>query len=212
MKVPTKLIANIPKLCETRWSEKYKSVLVFKEHFVEIIDALDTLAEEGNAATRKSAYQMHAVACRSQFIAPVTLNILQKKTLDIVKANQHIKTILQMLKDHREKAKNVTAEVLREASDIAKSLNVDITIARIAGRQKHISQNASEFWKRSLIIPYLDSIIVSLQVRFSADKSPAFSLTHFHPDNMKNVLLEEWKERTSPCLSFYNLEGFNGEG
>ncbi|CAH0546976.1 unnamed protein product [Brassicogethes aeneus] len=200
---------------------------LLKEHFVEIVDVLDTLAEEGNAATRKSAYQMHAEACISQFIVPVTLiakysavlepvaNILQKKTIDIVKANKHIQTILQMLKDHREKAENVTAKVLREASDIAKSLNVDITIARIAGRQKHRSnpsaENASEFWKTSLIIPYLDSIIVSLQVRFSEDKSPAFSLTHFHPDNMKNVSLEEWKERTSPCLSFYNLEGFKGE-
>ncbi|CAH1111130.1 unnamed protein product [Psylliodes chrysocephalus] len=57
-----KLIANIPKLSETRWSEKYKSIRVFKDHFVDLVDALKTLAEDRNGATRKSAHQMHTAA------------------------------------------------------------------------------------------------------------------------------------------------------
>jgi len=68
-----KLIANIPKLCETRWSEKYKSIRVFKDHFEDIIEALGTLAEEGNSATKQRAYQMLAVACRFQFVVAMTL-------------------------------------------------------------------------------------------------------------------------------------------
>ncbi|CAH1115523.1 unnamed protein product [Psylliodes chrysocephalus] len=170
---------------------------------------------------------MHAAACKSSFIVSVSLiakysaileplaNILQMKTLDIVKANEHIQTIVEMLRDHRKNAENVTAEILKEAGDIVKSSNVDITVARIAGRQKHRNnppvENPGDFWKRSLIIPYLDSIIGSLQVRFSTDKSPAFSLTHFHPGNMKHVSLEEWKKSTSSCESFYNLKGIEGE-
>ncbi|CAH1113392.1 unnamed protein product [Psylliodes chrysocephalus] len=113
-------------------------------------------------------------------------NILQMKTLDIVKANEPIQTIVEMLRYYRKNAENVKAEILKEAGDIAKPLNVDIIVARIAGRQ-----NSGDFWKRSLITPYFDSIIGSLQLRFSTEKSPAFSLTHFHPGNMKYVSLEE---------------------
>jgi len=222
-----KLIANIPKLYETRWSEKYKSIRAFKDHFIDIVDALETLAEEGNAATRKNAYQMHAAACRSSFVVSVVLiakysailepvvNTLQLKSLDIVKANQHIQTILKMLRDHRKNAENVTADVLKEAGDIAMHFNIDITTSCIAGRQKNKSnppaKNPFKFWRRSIIIPYLDSIISSLELRFSADKSFAFSLTHFHPSNMRDVSSEKWNESTSSCAAFYNLEGIEGE-
>lgn len=146
-----KLIANITKLCETRWSEKYKNIRIFKDHFVDIVEALEALTEEENAATRKNAYQMHAAVVRYSFVVSVALiakysailepiaNTLQLKTLDIVKANQHIQTITNMLRDHRNDAASVTAEVLKEASDIAKHLNVDVTATRIVGRQKHRS-------------------------------------------------------------------------
>ncbi|CAH1103188.1 unnamed protein product [Psylliodes chrysocephalus] len=138
------------------------------------------------------------------------------KTLDIVKTNEHIQTIVEMPRDHRKNAENITAEILKETGDIAKPLNVDITVARIAGRQKHRNnppaENPCDFWKIFFIIPYLDSIIESLQVRFSIDKSLAFSITHFHPGNMKHVLLEEWKKSTSSCESFYNLKSIKGEG
>ncbi|CAH1111026.1 unnamed protein product [Psylliodes chrysocephalus] len=131
------------------------------KHFFDLVDALETLAEERNGATRKSVYQMHAAACKSSFIVLVSLiakysailepvaNILQMKTLDIVKANEHIQTIVEMLRDHRKNAENVTAEIITEIGDIAKPLNVDITFARIAGRQKHRNnppvQNPGDF-------------------------------------------------------------------
>ncbi|CAH1114815.1 unnamed protein product [Psylliodes chrysocephalus] len=121
--------------------------------------------------------------------------MLQIKTLDIVKGNEHIQTIVEMIRDHRKNAENVTAKILKKAGNKVKPLNVDITVARIAGQQKPRNkppaENPGDFWKRSLIILYLDLIIGSLQVRFSTDKSPAFALTHFYLDNMKHVSLEE---------------------
>ncbi|KAF0727649.1 zinc finger MYM-type protein 1-like [Aphis craccivora] len=50
----------------------------------------------------------------------------------------------------------------------------------IMGRQQHRSNppvsNTAEFWKRSLLIPYMDSLISSLERRFSDENLPAFSL------------------------------------
>lgn len=99
-----------------------------------------------------------------------------------------------MLRDHRKNEENVT--VL--AGNIANHFNVDITATCIAGRQKHRSnppaKNPSEFWNRSLIIPYLDSTISSLEVRFYTGKSLAFLLTHFHPSNIKDFSLNQWND------------------
>lgn len=51
-----KLVPNIARLCETRWSEKHKTIRVFKENFPVILEALENLSREGNIATRKNAF------------------------------------------------------------------------------------------------------------------------------------------------------------
>lgn len=155
---------------------------------------------------------MHAAVCRTSFVVSEALianyfsilepvvNTLQLKTLDIVKVNLHIQTIIDMLRDYRKDAENVTADILKEAGNIAKHLSADKTATRVADRQKNRSnppaENSSEFWRRSLIILYLDSIISSLEVKFSAEKLSVYSLTHLNPSNMRDVSLEEWNEST----------------
>lgn len=94
-------------------------------------------------------------------------------------ANQHIQIIVNVLKNHTENVEYVILESLRKASEIAKDLNVGLTLYHIVDRQKHRSnspvENPSEYW-RCLIIPYLDAIISPLEVRFSTDNSSAFLL------------------------------------
>lgn len=109
-----KLVPNISRLCETRWSEKHKTLRVFKDNFPIILEALETLSREGNSATRKNAFQLHAAASKISFILGITLiakysaltepvvNALQSIALDVVKASQHVKRILQLLKSHRD--------------------------------------------------------------------------------------------------------------
>jgi hypothetical protein len=82
-------------LCETRWSQKYKSIAIFNKHFEEIINGLGIISTEGNAAARKTAYQLHCAATKSVFIICVTLiakysgilepvaNALQSKAVEI---------------------------------------------------------------------------------------------------------------------------------
>lgn len=57
-----KLIPNISCLCETRWSEKYKSIRVFKEQFIKLAQALEDLSVSGNSNTRKTAFQLNTAA------------------------------------------------------------------------------------------------------------------------------------------------------
>lgn len=65
-----KYVPKIPAFCETRWSEKYKSIAIFKENFVQIVNGLEKLSNEGNSSTRTSAsFCRHAddVYCVSFF-------------------------------------------------------------------------------------------------------------------------------------------------
>ncbi|VEN38170.1 unnamed protein product [Callosobruchus maculatus] len=226
-----KLIPNIPKLCETRWSEKHKSIRIFVENFPTIMEALETLSREGNSATRKNAYQLHATASKSSFILCILLiakysallepvvNVFQSIALDAVKASQHIKRILQLLKSHRDDPDKITNEILRDATIVSERIGLEedtaIAVPRIVGRQcyrnNHPAENPSEFWKRSLIIPYLDSIITSLEVRFAEENTPSFALSQLHPAHMQNMPVESLKEACETFAQFYDIPNIKNE-
>ncbi|VEN51205.1 unnamed protein product [Callosobruchus maculatus] len=226
-----KLIPNIPKLCETRWSEKHKSIRIFVENFPTIMEALETLSREGNSATRKNAYQLHATASKSSFILCILLiakysallepvvNVFQSIALDAVKASQHIKRILQLLKSHRDDPDKITNEILRDATIVSERIGLEedtaIAVPRIVGRQcyrnNHPAENPSEFWKRSLIIPYLDSIITSLEVRFAEENTPSFALSQLHPAHMQNMPVGSLKEACETFAQFYDIPNIKNE-
>ncbi|GBP44582.1 52 kDa repressor of the inhibitor of the protein kinase [Eumeta japonica] len=87
---------NISRLCETRWSEKYKSIRKFSQHFPEVVKSLETLSVEGNYATRKSAYQLHSAVTKPVFIVALqtiakysavlepVVNGLKAKSIDMI--------------------------------------------------------------------------------------------------------------------------------
>ncbi|KAG5866761.1 hypothetical protein JTB14_005277 [Gonioctena quinquepunctata] len=100
---------NLSRMCETRWSEKYKSIRKFSQNFPELVKALEKLCTEGNYATRKSAYQLHSAVTKPLFIIsfitiakyslvlePV-VNALQAKTVDLIGVGEHITGILDVL-------------------------------------------------------------------------------------------------------------------
>lgn len=100
-----KLVPNIPTFCETRWSQKYKSISIFKAHFETIVTALDTLSKDGNRETRTKAFQLHCAATKTSFIIckfliakystilePI-VNALQAKSVDLFSCSAHIKRI-----------------------------------------------------------------------------------------------------------------------
>lgn len=218
---------NVSKLCETRWSEKHKSVGDFKKHFVELVNALQTLSEEGNNETKPVAFQLHAAATNSVFIICVCIiskysallepvvNILQSKSLDLFKCAEHIKRICSTIEEHRSDAENTMKAILKDAEAIAAKLEIDLKLPRTAARQQNrpnppFSQ-PDEYWRRSLLIPYLDSLSTSLTERFPDNNSPAYSLLSFHPSNMLQKSIEELKATCHDVANFYKLENLEHE-
>lgn len=99
------------------------------------------------------------------------------------------------MRKHRGNAVVESESVIAEAETIAEHLGTDFNMPRVINQQKHRAnppaQTPSEFWRRSLIIPYIDSLIMSLEQRFSEENLPAFSLITLHPHVMLDMTYED---------------------
>ena len=62
-----RLVPNIPLLCETRWSAKYKSIRIFSENCCDIYAQLEQLEANQHEAqsTRQTAHHAAEVCCRN---------------------------------------------------------------------------------------------------------------------------------------------------
>nr|CAI5829484.1 unnamed protein product [Callosobruchus analis] len=213
---------NLSRLCETRWSEKYKSIRKFSQHFSELVKSLETLSVEGNYATRKSAYQLHSAVTKPVFIVSLqtiakysaviepVVNALQAKSIDMISVGKHIRNIKDILRNDREFPDRISNEILQKARAVAMDLNIEISVPRLAHKQTHRSNppsdNDNEYWRRSLIIPYIDSLISSLNIRFSQENTPAFALSRLHPFYMTKTSIADLHKNAESFQEFYNLD------
>ena len=60
-------------------------------------------------------------------------------------------------------------------------------VARQAYRSNQPSENVEEFFRISILIPHLESVISSLRNRFFSTHKKAFSLMKLHPENMRKL-------------------------
>ncbi|CAG4918450.1 unnamed protein product [Colias eurytheme] len=73
------------------------------------------------------------------------------------------------------------------------------------GRAGELSEFYFTSLKRSIIIPYLDSLISALDQRFSNEHLPAFSLMSLHPNTMLSMTLSDFQENCKAFTNFYEL-------
>ncbi|GBP95462.1 hypothetical protein EVAR_50234_1 [Eumeta japonica] len=147
---------------------------MFKKHFVEIAEGLEKLSRESNSATRKVAFQLLSAVSQTAFIfalgiidkynsmlQPVT-NILQSKTLEILRCAEHIQTITSAVAEYRRSPEEGSVDLIKSAEEIATALNIELRLPRTASRQQHRANQPAaslgEYFRRSLYVPYLDSL------------------------------------------------------
>lgn len=222
-----KYAPKIPLLCVTRWSHKYQSISMFKKHFVEIAEGLEKLSQEGNSGTRKVAFQLLSAVSQTTFIFALCIidkynsllqpvaNILQSKTLDVIRCAEHIQTITTAVAEHRRSAEEGSEDLIKSAEEIATALNLELRLPRTASRQQHRANqpaaSLSEYFRRSLYVPYLDSLSSSLEARFGKDQSPAFALSLLHPAQIIKITAPKLQKCMEEVSEFYELEGITSE-
>ncbi|XP_044754788.1 zinc finger MYM-type protein 1-like isoform X1 [Coccinella septempunctata] len=128
----------------------------------------------------------------------------------MISLGEHIKNIKDILRNDREFPNRMSDEMLQRARAVAMDLNIEISIPRLAHKQTHRSNppsdNDNEYWRRSLIIPYIDSLISSLNIRFSQENTPAFALSKLHPLYMTKTSITDLHKNAESFQEFYNLD------
>lgn len=217
-------VPNIPMLCETRWTQKHKSIRIFADNFVRIVNQLQHFSQEGSAKSKQTAYQLYSACTHSKAIISLVViskyssilepvsQALQAVELDLLKVYTHIQEIIAILKQHRENSESVFGDIISIAENIADEINVDLSMPRQATKQLHRPNHPcgslNEYYRRSIFIPYIDSLISSLQSRFSEEHTETFNLFKLLPQQMKNLCKKEFEEVVTNIQKYHNIDNF----
>lgn len=221
------LISSVPLLSETRWTAKYKSIRIFAANFSEIYEKLSTIADTEIGKVRQDAHQLVTAASTSNFLIslviistysallePVT-QALQAVALDLCTVHRHVQDLLVVLRNHRKNPEVFFEDIFSKATDLSTQLDISLNIPRTCGRQAHRSNfkdvTVQKYYQLSVFIPYLDSIISSLECRFSPENEINFHLFLLCPVKMSKMSRQEFKTKVTEINNVYDIDNFESE-
>uniref|UniRef100_A0A8C5RFU2 52 kDa repressor of the inhibitor of the protein kinase-like n=1 Tax=Laticauda laticaudata TaxID=8630 RepID=A0A8C5RFU2_LATLA len=217
------LIPAVPSLDEALRTAKYKHVRFFSKNFVQIFDQLRNLAATSGQICQ-DAYQLYCASGTPNFLFCLVImsnycsklesvtQALQTVQLDMMKVYEHIQELLTIFRGHREKAEEYFKAIFSEVQELADKLDIDLHIPRRSDLQKNsnaVVPTEEDYFRQSLYIPYLNSIISWLESRFGPESRVVFGIFSLHPKKMANIGLEILKaemEKISELCEIENLE------
>ena len=128
---------------------------------------------------------------------------------------QHVDKLLLLFGNHRKNAEKCFAEDIYAPSlTTAKEIGVTVSLPRQCDRQLHrtnIGGITEEYYRRSIYIPYMDSLIWSLKSHFTETNTTAFTIYKLHPAQLEKANRSEYKAVVQTILLFYSLDSFEQE-
>lgn len=176
-------------MCKTRWVERHEAFEVFVDLFKPLVYCLEDIKDssEWNRDSRSDAQSLLLALTRFPFIVALViakdvlaytkaLSVkLQGRYVDIVRAYNQIAFAKATLQSARDSVDSVHDRMYNEAVQIATKVNVEESMPRTTGRQRHRSNVPSstptEYYKRVLTIPALDHLISEMNRRFHHDST-----------------------------------------
>ncbi|KAL5237556.1 hypothetical protein ACI65C_004966 [Semiaphis heraclei] len=101
------------------------------------------------------------------------------KKQDLSKALVDVTVVKGGLEAVREDVDSYFKDIFNEVTSIASKLNVEIKTPRVCGRQTtrvNIQSSPEEYYRISIFIPFLDSILLQLQTRFNQQLKEVIAL------------------------------------
>ena len=153
------------------------------------------------------------VANYSSVLEPVA-QMLQSVQLDIVKAPQHISSLINIIKNQRDNAEEHFRDgILSKARPLADKLGIKLVLPRICSRQTHRANTAGldfeSYYRTRLYFPHLDSLVSSLMFRFSSNNNAQFNLLYLHPKSTQELEREEFRRDDDRLFSVEGLESIS---
>lgn len=214
---------RLQKYCETRWIERLDSIIVFKEFFLPIFNALEDIKENGNQKSSEKAFIFHLSMQSGSFIVALVviqeifalvhpLSVaLQAKSNDLASAIKLTDSLVTLLSEKRENAEEAFNEIFKQATELAIKIETDIQIPRKTAHQAHRDNydidSPEDYYRLSIFIPFLDHFITHLNDRFMQHKNLLKKIQNIIPKyivslhkNEINVtidtILDQWPKAT----------------
>lgn len=218
----------LTKLCETRFVEKHKSVRQFNEWFVPIVEGLEEIFKSNNfnSKTKQRSYELLSAITTPTFVVLLSIiskysakfeiisTVLQGIDVDFQQATRHFQDRLSMLQKDRDDCETQFNAIFEKAVEIAYKINLEWTLPRRHAWQTHRdnypTNNVLDYFRQSLFIPYIESIIMSIKERFSDEKLKIFALFDLHPKKMKHINRQAFTKTLEVISQVYEslLENF----
>lgn len=224
------VVGTLQKLCETRWSEKYKSIRKFHGKFADIVEGLLSLSNEGNKDTKQKAFQLYCAVTSTSFVVSleivakysatleVVAQMLQGVNVDMMKVSKHIIRLVDLFKEDRSNDSTVFVGLMDNIKETAEVLGLTLTMPRVTSAQRHRSNvpsdSVQDYYRRSIFIPYLEYLIRALDERFSNKNQQSFELFNLHPLKMKTMSRKDYEQSINTIQNIYGtvLDNFKVEG
>ena len=129
--------------------------------------------------------------------------------------SDHVQELLRVFRGHRENAEDSFKTIMVKVEELADRLGVTKTVPRQCKRQTHRSNvggsTPEEYFRRAVFVPYLDSIISSLEARFSEKNKINFSLFSLHPTEMSKMSRDQFQVHAQNIIDEYSIDNFDAE-
>lgn len=198
---------SLHSLCQTRWVEKHDSILQFSTSLIKIIEALDNISEWSDTMASSKAHNLsksltccefivalHVIANIFSITSPIS-RLLQSKKQDKLSATNIIKNVLSRLKAKRQESNDFFSEIFDVCRNTFEKLNISVYLPRLCAKMsKRSNPNINDpvdYYRITIFIPFIDSIINDLTNRFSDEVIGIFDLDLFLPKVLAQAFLDK---------------------
>ena len=213
-------------VCRTRWVSRIGGLDVFEDILIYIVQTFEYFCLRPDSNVNRDTVAKAQVLLNhvTNFNFIVTLvvtrkvfdytrsvtELLQAKSNDIVKGFDLIGSLIDLFANVRHDTDNYHEKWCKEALELAKILNIVEVIPRVCSKQmlreNYPSNSSSEYYKLSLTIPLVDTVLGELK-RFEGNQTYVVSGFYVIPyvlvASLKSPAKETWRDHFKRLLRFY---------
>ncbi|XP_074658629.1 52 kDa repressor of the inhibitor of the protein kinase-like [Tubulanus polymorphus] len=216
---------RLKQMCRTRFVERHDAFEVFVELYPAIERCFSDMStsQNFNRETTSDATTLLAAITQFQFIVTLitvkncmgyTKGLSKKlrgRSEDILSAYNSIEIVKATIKSVRSDINAVFSSWFEEITNLAAQNGIAPSKPRTCNRQtqrgNYPADTPEEYYRRSLVIPYIDGLISGLETRFSTLSVIASEPLKLIPTNVQNTTLNDLKsfinqykqDLPSPC-------------
>jgi hypothetical protein len=194
--------------CRTRWIERVDAYIVFFSLYPAILTTLQSMTTHNTdfgewswdaETTAKANGFLHHITSTSFFIAAkillhclsllrgITVK-LQRKSTDVLQAYNQLVEVHNELHLLRQNVVEEFSSIFQEMEEEAKLLDILFSLPRLAPCQRHrtniSSDSIEEYYRRAVMVPFLDHILRELDERFSEMHRKVVQIFTLLPSNL----------------------------